>query len=66
MVASVEPSFLASIEALNGEELNSIIATFEPEEMAVLMAEMAEARAAEASSRRSSPTPPRPRTRTHP
>ena len=40
MVASVEPSFLASIEALNGEELNSIIATFEPEEMAVLMAEI--------------------------
>ena len=36
----MEPSLLATIEALNGEELNSIIATFEPEEMAVLMAEI--------------------------
>ena len=42
MVASVEVSLLASIEALNGEELSNIVASFEPEEMMALMAEIDE------------------------
>ena len=42
MVASVEVSLLASIEALKGEELSSIVASFEPEEMMALMAEIDE------------------------
>ena len=42
MVASVDVSLLASIEALSYEELNGIVASFEPEEMMALMAEIDE------------------------